>query len=308
MSVSPLDGGVAPARSQCAAPGLSLSWAPLRLGDHRGASLRWSQSRPLISLLRSFSRRWPTWRQHGKPSAPPARDSVHPQRLFRNLLRCSSSCSDQTTDLQQLGRLFWFSLSLFLFILHLSVSVKFKSLGCWLKSRGEGRITGATPDDVRIIIYLNDLGLYFLSLDSCWLEWRESWRSSHTLLKVCMAPQDHILLIILISGWQKDTVTPQVCTNVPHCVVQINQLWDLIQIPCVCLTANGCSDTLRRIKTCFYSHLSSLTYHQMWQTVVAPPKCCCFSQGDSPLCINHSWPSCCAAFWMEHMFAARWGL
>lgn len=138
-------------------------------------------------------------------------------RLFRNLLRCSSSCSDQTTDLQQLGRLFWFSLSLFLFILHLSVSVKFKSLGCWLKSRGEGRITGATPDDVRIIIYLNDLGLYFLSLDSCWLEWRESWRSSHTLLKVCMAPQDHILLIILISGWQKDTVTPQVCTNVPHC-------------------------------------------------------------------------------------------
>lgn len=208
-----------------------------------------------------------------------------------------------------LGDYFGFlSLALSLFFLHLSVSVKFKSLGCRLKSRGEGRITGATPDDVRIIIYLNDLGLYFLLLDSCWLEWRESWRSSHTLLKVCMAPQDHILLIILILGWQRDTVSPQVCTKAPHCVVQISQLSDLIQIPCVCLRAIGCFDTLGHIKTCFYSHLSSLTWYQMWQTVVAPPKCCCYSQGDSPLCINHSWPSCCAAFWMEHMFAARRGL
>lgn len=140
----------------------------------------------------------------------------------------------------------------FVSLLFVSVSVKFKSVGCCLKNRGEGRITGAAPDDVRIIIYLNDLGLYFLSPDSCWLEWRETF--SHTLLKVCTALLDHILLIILISSWQRDIFSTERQSRFAQMfltVVVSNKSVSRLnpKIPRVCLTANGCSDSVVHILT-----------------------------------------------------------
>lgn len=188
-----------------------------------GASSLWSQPRPpMRSLLRSFTRCWPTWRQHwlivrsGSLSSPPQRWSNNQVRRFFILQTLKPAAA--TWEIT------------FCFFARIRSQVHIARMLLERRAEDPARhhmMSGLlfTWTTLMVIPSRRRTVVVFL------VEWRETWRFLHTLMKVCWSFCWHVNLVLLVSRFAQKLL---------H-----NNYQDLISIPCVfVLPANGCSHSL----------------------------------------------------------------
>lgn len=210
-------------RRQCAAAGLSLLWAPLQLGD------RWWSVVALKSAQTSDA--LPAEELHSVltdvtatlTDCPLRQPLVSPQRWSNNQVR-------SFFILQTLKPAAATWEITFCFFARIRSQVHIARMLLERRAEDPARhhmMSGLlfTWTTLMVIPSRRRTVVVFL------VEWRETWRFLHTLMKVCWSFCWHVNLVLLVSRFAQKLL---------H-----NNYQDLISIPCVfVLPANGCSHSL----------------------------------------------------------------